>query len=357
MVDLSVIIPYCNEYPQIIFTIRAIAEELRGLDFEIIAINNYCEEAGRQERDYLFQEPGKDKPTVLRGLRFEDKGGEVVSGSRRACGFKLTALNYTKKLSHWNAKNEGIKAASGRIFYFVDSHVLPSRGSLRSMYQYYSEKAFDMHGTISLPLTYKILDSKRQIYKLFMDQDGSAHYKFTPLGLNAGLTLEVPCMSCCGVMITRNLLDQIGGGWPTLYGIYGGGENFFNFALRTVGIKSYVYDDGGVLYHHGEKRGYNFEYFDFSRNRAIAAYMVGGRNYLNYFLSKRDLDPEAKRRIKRQILNDEDCSTRRDIIKSNQCMELIGWLEDAKEREWLNGEENLQRFAELKEGIMGGATG
>jgi glycosyltransferase involved in cell wall biosynthesis len=51
MAELSVIIPFCNEYPQILFTIQSIAQELRDrVDFEIIAVNNYCDEVEKQGR-------------------------------------------------------------------------------------------------------------------------------------------------------------------------------------------------------------------------------------------------------------------------------------------------------------------
>ena len=50
MPELSVIMPFCNEYPQNMFTIQNIAQELRDrVDFEIIAIDNFCEEVQAQK--------------------------------------------------------------------------------------------------------------------------------------------------------------------------------------------------------------------------------------------------------------------------------------------------------------------
>ena len=37
---LSVVVPYCREWPQVAFTIRSIYEELKGLDFEVLAVDN-----------------------------------------------------------------------------------------------------------------------------------------------------------------------------------------------------------------------------------------------------------------------------------------------------------------------------
>ena len=45
---LSIIIPYCNEHPQVLFTVRSVLEEIRGMDAEVIVIDNYCEEVGKQ---------------------------------------------------------------------------------------------------------------------------------------------------------------------------------------------------------------------------------------------------------------------------------------------------------------------
>jgi hypothetical protein len=43
---LSVIVPFVNEWPQLVFTLGSIAEELRDrVNFEIIAIDNWCKEA------------------------------------------------------------------------------------------------------------------------------------------------------------------------------------------------------------------------------------------------------------------------------------------------------------------------
>src|SRR3990172_5290384 len=45
---LSVIIPFVGEYPQILFTIQSIAQNILcdpEIDFEILAVDNYCEEA------------------------------------------------------------------------------------------------------------------------------------------------------------------------------------------------------------------------------------------------------------------------------------------------------------------------
>ena len=80
-------------YPQVILTVRSLIEEFRDrIDFEILAIDNWCPDMNTQEK----------KP---------DRSGEVIAGSVRANAPYLKYLIYADKLSHWNAKNVGIKYA------------------------------------------------------------------------------------------------------------------------------------------------------------------------------------------------------------------------------------------------------
>ena len=92
---LSIIVPYVNEYPQVIFTLQAIAQDLLGrVDFEVAAIDNFCPQV---------EAMAKKDPLYAR-----DKGGDVVKGSQRASGGWLKAFEYADKLSHWNAKRIGV---------------------------------------------------------------------------------------------------------------------------------------------------------------------------------------------------------------------------------------------------------
>jgi len=52
MPELAVIIPFCNEFPLICSTIRALGEELGDrVDFEVIAVDNWCNEIVAQGRE------------------------------------------------------------------------------------------------------------------------------------------------------------------------------------------------------------------------------------------------------------------------------------------------------------------
>lgn len=304
MAELSVIIPYCNEFPQNVFTIQDIAQELQGIDFEIIAVNNFCQEAADQDR----------KP---------DPGGEVIDGSTRVNPW-LKSLHYEDKLSHWQAKNMGVKNSTGKFLWFVDAHCVIARGAGMKMFQYYRNNYNAINGTIHLPLTYKILDSRRLIYKLVTDVDhGVVDYRFTYLNKDDG-PFEVPCMSTCGMMMTRDLYDDLGG-WPVELGIYGGGENFINFTLAVIGKSKNIFPDG-CLFHHGAPRGYHWNYNDYHRNRCIAHYIFGGDALAERYIMNCKGDKAVLRSILESVLNANTCQEHRSHIVTRQVISIEDWV-------------------------------
>ena len=137
MKDLSIIIPYANEYPMVIFTIRALIEELKHkIDFEVIAIDNYCDELEQQKKTVKIRTKDSVNFEYVDSYQFPDRGGEMVKGSQRANHGLLRYFDYRDKLSHWNAKNVGIKNSAGEWLYFVDAHVLPSKNAILNMFNY-----------------------------------------------------------------------------------------------------------------------------------------------------------------------------------------------------------------------------
>ena len=302
MPKLSVIVPFCNEYPQVLFTIQSIAQELRDrVDFEIIAINNYCDEVKAQKRE-------------------EDKGCEALLASRKGNPW-LKVLHYEKKLSHWQAKNLGIRESTGKFLWFCDAHCIVSRDSLFRMFEYYRDHHEELNGTLHLPLTYKILEWHKLIYKLVANlETGEIHYSFTPYR-PADSPYRVPCMSTCGMMMSREIYDELGG-WPTELGIYGGGENFINFTLAVLGKTVNIFPSE-PLFHHGEKRGYHWNGDDYTRNRTIATYMFGGEELAARFIANRRGNPA----ILQNILNDvlERTRPHREMIAAKQKLSIEEW--------------------------------
>ncbi len=310
MAELSIIMPYCQEFPMVAFTVMDIANDLIGrADFELIAIDNWCDEVAAQ---FGGQEPDRAHEQV-----------KVVAGKHPW----LKYVAYDKKLSHWQAKNEGIKQATGKFLLFVDAHCIADRDSIYNMLCWYREHHEEMDGTLHLPLTYHILEYHKLIYKLVANPEiGEYHYSFT--GYRDGKApYQVPCMSTCGMMMTRKLYDELGG-WPTELGIYGGGENFINFCLAVMGKKKWIMP-GGALHHHGDKRGYHWNGDDMIRNRTIAAYCSGGRKRAKLMLDNRKGRPAVLTKIYYDVL--EKCADHRAIIREKQVIDLDEWVDKWRE--------------------------
>jgi glycosyltransferase involved in cell wall biosynthesis len=304
MTELSVIIPYCNEWPQVCFTIRSIAEELHEFDFEIIAVDNWCEEVEEQGR---VPDRGHDRMVdpvhkhASYGVYSEHPPGvdlDFVKSHILAMSKKhewLRYVRYEEKLSHWNAKNAGVAAAKGQFLWFMDSHVILGHG-VSGMFKYYRDNWENLNGTMHLPWTYHILESRRLIYKTVLDHEKALYHYSTKTFNGEAVPFKVPVMTTCGMLMARQIYDRLGG-WPRELGIYGGGENFINYCCAVMGISKWIWPYG-TIHHHGDRRGYNWNYDDYHRNRMIAVFMHSGidfaRRYIEHNVkgSKRKLNQE-----------------------------------------------------------------
>ncbi|MBU2548141.1 MAG: glycosyltransferase family 2 protein [Proteobacteria bacterium] len=318
MPDLAVIIPQVNEWPQVAFTVADVYEELRDrCDVEVIVVDNWCDEAASQGR----------QPD--RSLEY------LVDMAKRLPWLKV--LRYQIKLSHWQAKNLAVRSTDAPFLFFEDAHCILARDGLFNLYKYYRKAWTDLDGPIHLPWTYHLLESRLLAYKLVNNLDmgfigyslsqGAYHRFVATESLGPGKPFRVPCMSTNGMLVHRSFYDMLGG-WPEALGIWGGGENFFNFCLATMGRKSWMMP-GLPLRHHGDRRGYNYLYRDLVRNRAIAMFMIGGRSLCRRFCIHVDEDKTAPPDRSGMIAIGEEvvatCRPHRDLIKARQTMTIEDW--------------------------------
>jgi len=308
MAELSVIVPYVNEWPQVVFTLRSLAEELKGIDFEIIAVSNFAPDDLKEQ-----------------GIITADRGHELIPAISKGNEW-LQSIAYTDKLSHWNAKNKGVAAASGDFLLFIDAHCVPGRDSIQHQYEYYKKAWKDLNGTLHLPLTYHIIEWHKLIYKLVVDKSiGRLRYAFSAYR-DASDCYEVPCMSTCGMLMHRSIFDQLGG-WPPMLGIYSGGEHFINFSMAILGMRKWVIP-GEPLYHHGDRRGYSYNYDDYTKNRAIANYMCGGEEWLDLFMGNRKGHPSVLRMIRNAVV--QECKEQRAMLRKNSVISIDEWIDKWK---------------------------
>jgi Glycosyl transferase family 2. len=310
---LSIIIPFIQEHPQLAFAVQSLFCELNNrCDFEIIVIDNYCNE---------FQEQ------LANNGHERDHGSaymKSLADNKRRPWFKY--ITYDQKMSHWNAKNAGVNASDGEFLFFLDAHCIISQRSSIEMYSYYSAWWMVINGSLHLPISYFLeIPGRELIYKLIADREnGIVHYSFTRLKEKQRVH-PVPCMSTCGMMIHRSLFDKLGG-WPTELGAYGGGEHFFNFTLATMGHIINIFPHGSV-YHYAVPREYNATIYDSIRNRAIATYMFGGMDWMNRFIQKFAVEDSIKDMILNSIIESPECIAHKKFIESNQTISIDEWLD------------------------------
>ena len=346
--DLSVIIPYVGEFPQVLFTVQSVAQNLieSGIDFEIIAVNNYCDEAKQQGLDSatramnqllskIHNNDLRQKETTLEAIcnfhkgihaTYEDRSGEALKACARVNPW-LEYMEVTDQLSHWEAKRQAVEKSKGEYLLFVDAHTVPSYKAIPRMFQEYKYKYHEMHGSIHLPLTYKILESHRLIYKMKVE-NGFYGYSFTGFRQKY-CSYEVPCMSTCGMMISREIYDKIGG-WPKHMTMYGGGENYINYTLAVMGYKKWIYPHG-TLFHHGDKRDYHYTYDGMLWNRMVAHYLFGGISVLKKYVDNVKGRPEVLESMQNKILN--TYNDHRQLIKDQTVLTIDEWVKQQRAKE------------------------
>jgi len=308
MPELSIIMPFVNEYPQNVFTVQNVMCELEGrVDYEIIAINNWIPNSSC----------GKE----------QDKGYKFLKNVARGHGPKLKVLHYDKKLSHWCAKNLGIVHSTAPYLFFCDSHCIIGRDCLFDMFMYYKENEEELHGSLHLPISYMMeRPGMELIYKpKFNLEKGALHYSFSRYRRpEDGKPYKVPCMSTCGMLMSRKIVVDELQMWPEELGIYGGGENFINYSLAVMGYNVNIFPKPAI-YHYAEKRGYSWNYNDWLRNRIIALYLPCGRE-----ITQRLVDNARGHQHVKQGMLDEisvKCNPQREHIKKRTCVDIYEWVE------------------------------
>jgi glycosyltransferase involved in cell wall biosynthesis len=293
------------------FTIQSLIEELDGFcKYEIIVIDN-------MSNDEIKCDAGGRKFTVQQRRKFYNNGRALNTWFFRKGVVKY--LIYDKKQGHWNAKNYGIKHSTGKYLFFIDSHCVMKRDSLRKMLMWI-EKVNKPIGGLHSYICY-MLDSHRLEYK---PQRKTFGYQFCSAQPNKTKPYKVCVMSTCGMLTPRSVIDELGA-WHSELGIYGGGESYINWKQSTCGYDHYIHPEA-VCWHYAEKRGYSWNHTDFVRNSFIAAYVVGGEEFLDQQVNlrlKRD-KKEVIEGLRKYVI--EKCKEERAFIKSRQTVTFEDYI-------------------------------
>jgi glycosyltransferase involved in cell wall biosynthesis len=173
-IELSVIIPFCNEVPQVVFTIQSVIEELEGFcEYEILAIDNMsswylnCQtDTNVLLKKTTVGENSRSFPVRQRSY-FKAPPGSKRDGNTINTHFFKTKqcryIIYDDKLGHWNAKNKGIEESQGKFLLFLDAHCVMKRDSLRNMVEFLRNPPEEKIGGVHAYIAY-ILDSHNLEY-------------------------------------------------------------------------------------------------------------------------------------------------------------------------------------------------
>jgi len=323
MNKLSIIMPFCNEYPQVVFTVQIVWNELKkafsNQNFELIIIDNFCDSVTKQKTGEEFC---PNCMSTFKKFRTRDKGSDFLRKQSKLIP-QIKYIAYNKKLSHWNAKNVGVANSTGDVLLFLDAHVVPSSNSIKEMFEYYITHYEELNGTLHLPLAYLLAAPGTELIYNFVSNPDKGYYHYSFAGYRREeKPYKVAAMSTCGMMMSREIFDKLGG-WPSELGIYGGGENFINFTLAVLGMNKYIMTTG-PLYHYADTRGYEWNYDDFIRNRTIATYIFAGEEAAYKFVQ----NCRGNKNILENIYKDAIVKTKnhREYIKERQQISIKEWM-------------------------------
>jgi GT2 family glycosyltransferase len=332
--DCSVIIPFCNEGPNVVFTIQSIIEELDGFcKYEVIAVDNqsdwYIDCTVKNERMPLMA--GRERPYPVRSRAFfqgppgSKRDGAIISTMYFRKGI-VKYIQYDDKQGHWNAKNAGIEASSGKYLFFLDAHCIMKRDSVRKMIEFLRDPPEEQIGGVHAYINY-MLDSRSLEYRpqknKFYGYQFCGHQR-EPYHVNGERLLRFPTkpykvcvMSTCGMMCPRTVIEDLGG-WHKEFGIYCGGEGYMNFKQSTCGYHHWIHP-GAQCWHWAEKRGYQYWHSDYVRNEMIAAFVCGGEKALQFCVDGRG-NSAGVQALAADVR--EKCAAEREFIKSRQVESL-----------------------------------
>jgi len=320
MSKLAVVIPYAQEGANTFFTCRSVHENLQDIEHEIIVIDNMCPE--------LMEQLNKKGEVPDRGHDHLNKKGEECKSHPSVIAKQSSWLKYLKydlTLSHWRCKSFAIEQSDADYFMFIDAHCIPSNDALTGMYEHYLLNEEYYNGTIHLPLTYNILEDKRLTYSLqWQPEKGFIGYTFCAARETNDVTYEVPCMSSCGSLMSRKVYNKMYSAWAGLTS-YSGGEHIMNYVLALQGHKHWIYNYG-TLHHHGNERGYHWNWMGYQYNRATAMYLINGEEFMWKYLNNIGCSDKTLLMSIGSSVIENYCSTRKNCV-NNQTITLEDYLE------------------------------
>ncbi|HUU88909.1 MAG TPA: glycosyltransferase family 2 protein [Candidatus Glassbacteria bacterium] len=297
--DCSVIFTSANEYPKICYAVQSVINELDGYcDYEIAMVDN-CS---------------------------TDKTQDHFS---RLKNRKVKYMRYDDKQSHWCAKSYGVAHTTGKYVFFLDSHAVIGRDSIRNMMEFLDKKeaAGEKVGAVHCYHNAIMMYQPKEYELKF----GKLAYRFmTGQNILLGKTedpYQIGVATTDGMMVPRKVFEDLGT-WHPEFGVRAGGEAYMNFKHSTCGYPHYMHPKAN--FYHFKERGYKYvhPYSDWARNNFICGYVCGGEEWLDNvyktYVGRRKITKETGDAFRADVM--EKCKEEMEFIKSRQEISLTDYF-------------------------------
>lgn len=288
---VSIVISARNEFPNIVFTITNLMNDLDlcGITkYEFLIIDN-----GSLDKTSTFW-GYKDSNTSPSGLE-EAKRGLLHEGTLR--------IIFDPIMSNVGARTKGSEFARFENIIFADAHIAVAPYTIgRSL-----ETLEKYKGVVHAPVAWMGASSKnpraglQYSYKL-----GEKFWGTWNFAQVADQPFYIPITGHCWLAVKKDQFLAFRG-YNTNFRVYGGGEPYLDTKYWLLGSNVMV-DPRTLVYHLSAGRGYFWDQADLIHNQMLCAYTVAGEKWserlLIAYLDKNGTDKEYVKKLYREALDE-----------------------------------------------------
>ena len=316
---VSVVIPARNEFPNIVFTIQSIINDLETFldssEFEIIIVSNCSDDEIYPKRalggttDYL----------TTRGIYWN----------------RTLRIIYDPIAGNHSARNKGIMVARGKYIFLSDGHMSYKYGYHKRMMRAIDETGGLVHGTIGWLGTYPVGEHTSMGYQYTIKLGEEIKGTWNKRRL-ADDYFYIPAQGHCCLGFKREQFIEFDG-YPKWHRCYGGGEFYLDMKWWMFGSRVSV-DPQAVGYHLCAPRGYSYHHDDYIHNVLLIGHSLGmddwvERAYINW-CKKCNLDVMKKLwdEAKEEAQEDREFIAKKSVMTFNEVLVERPWdkLNDEK---------------------------
>lgn len=246
---VSVIIPARNEFPQIVFTIQSILNDLESFlkpnQYEIIIAANACDD---------WYKGDKHKRAVTGTTEYMSTMGGY---SRRVIRYLIDpiAANHT-------TRNNGVKMARGKYIFLSDAHMSYKPGYFKRMMQTIDESGGLVHSAIGWLGAFPVNKANGLSYTIKLGEEIKGTWNNYVLKEDDWSYIPAQGHCCLGFLREQFLEFR---GYPEYHRCYGGGEFYLDMKWWMFG-STVVVEPRAIGYHLRSTRGYSYIYDDYIHN-------------------------------------------------------------------------------------------